>query len=103
MRTTLIFHQWRCLNRLKKGAKRPIGISKMPQIYLTQEEMDALAFFQSIANAAYEAVSDEALQSEYNKHCTAFYSVHDKYLTARKKAADKALVKRVLKDIRANK
>lgn len=80
-----------------------IGKTKMPQIYLTQEEMDALAFFKDAAQAAYEAVSDEALQIEYNKHCTAFYSVHDKYLNARKKAADKALVKRVLKDIKANK
>lgn len=79
----------------------------MPQIYLTEKEMSALAYFQDVTQSAYETLGDEDLdedlQKEYNQHCNSFYSVHNKYFTAKKKAADKALVKRVLKDIKTNK
>ncbi|GAA5141106.1 hypothetical protein [Thalassotalea piscium] len=75
----------------------------MPQIYLTQAEMDALDFFQGVTMAAYEAVDNEELQKEYSKYSELYYSVYSKFKCSKKKAADKALVKRVLKEIKTKK
>ena len=75
----------------------------MPQIYLTQAEMDAIDFFQGVTMAAYEAVNDEELQKEYDKHSNQYGNLTRKFLTSKVKADNKAVVNRVLKDIKVNK
>ena len=77
------------------GAKPPYD-----SVFNSTQVTSPLDFFQGITMAAYESVSDEQLQKEYAEHNEAYYSVYEKFKKSKKKAANKALVQRVLKEIK---
>ncbi|TMO87680.1 hypothetical protein [Pseudoalteromonas ruthenica] len=71
----------------------------MPQVYITQKEVEALEFLVGVAHAASESATDEVFCREYDSASEAYSSLEKKISKAKAKQKGQTQIKRVLRQI----
>ena len=74
----------------------------MPQIYITQKEVEALEFLVGVAHSASESATDEVFRREYDSASEVYFLLEEKISKAKAKQNTQTQIKRALRQIESD-